>query len=703
MKGKGLSPTVTRATRSEKSLVRAGTIRRAGKKTADVELGGGDVLYDVPVSGAVKAQQRVSVLSEKGKNTILGAAASGGDSTTVYKTSGVYSGAPAQHALNGPNHTGILAQSQAPWALAADGSVTLVGNLPVQAGVTIDGVDLSAFKAAYDAHNHDSRYLQLAGGALSGPLSSAPFTSGAEGWQIGPDGSAEMASLTLRSSLHAQSFVVDLVSAHIGDDINARSAGTLSEDMAVPASGTWTMTIDDAPGSTALLFDDGDIINAKLALTAIAETWFTVSDGASNGDGTQSYTCTFQSGSTGVTYAAKTGAVDFGVSGQGILISSTRGQYGPYFDVRTHAGSPWAAQTTRLRIGNLRGWDGIASDRYGIGIGDYAGGSYLKYEPGVGLVVKGGGGHVSIEPNGISVATTSSTSDFTAAYVFGSLTSPAGYMRYYTDDIGSGYPKWLDIHHQSNSSGGVRIIADGTTGYSGKQTTLVLHTDKFEVGDSYTSSAGVYEWANRYLHIDSTGVVIDGGLNLGTATSAGEGELKASGSGSFAGGINIGTASGAGTGQIKASGDVFAAGKEIGLQEQIASGVVAFHSGGFQSLTTTQAFVTSVSVSHTPSVNEIAEITFCLSIAQNVGTAACSAGDALAGALSLYYSGADHSFGERIAYATGNTGSQYIIGKAYAALTAGVAYQIRLLARNISGARGAADNPSWIDVKFSAA
>lgn len=39
-----------------------------------------------------------------------------------------------------------------PTYLRADGGRTLVGNLPVASGVTIDGVDLSALKSAYDAH-----------------------------------------------------------------------------------------------------------------------------------------------------------------------------------------------------------------------------------------------------------------------------------------------------------------------------------------------------------------------------------------------------------------------------------------------------------------------------------------------------------------------------------------------------------------------
>ncbi len=60
---------------------------------------------------------------------------------------------PAIHGLSDVSfHSGTLADTQAPQFLLRSGSRSLTGNLAVSAGVTIDGVDLSAFKVLYDAH-----------------------------------------------------------------------------------------------------------------------------------------------------------------------------------------------------------------------------------------------------------------------------------------------------------------------------------------------------------------------------------------------------------------------------------------------------------------------------------------------------------------------------------------------------------------------
>ena len=56
------------------------------------------------------------------------------------------------HELSGSLHTGSLSDAQAPQFLKTDGSRQLIGNLVVAEGITIDGVDLSVFKAAYDTH-----------------------------------------------------------------------------------------------------------------------------------------------------------------------------------------------------------------------------------------------------------------------------------------------------------------------------------------------------------------------------------------------------------------------------------------------------------------------------------------------------------------------------------------------------------------------
>lgn len=80
----------------------------------------------------------------------------------VTSSSGV---AVAAHDLGGSRHTGTLNSSQAPQFLLRDGSRSLTGNLAVGSTITIDGVDIDVFKAAYDAHiaNPDAHHLGFVG------------------------------------------------------------------------------------------------------------------------------------------------------------------------------------------------------------------------------------------------------------------------------------------------------------------------------------------------------------------------------------------------------------------------------------------------------------------------------------------------------------------------------------------------------------
>lgn len=60
----------------------------------------------------------------------------------------------------------------------ASGPLSVTGNITVSG--TVDGVDILAFKTAYDSHNHNSAYLQLSGGTLTGAVTAqviAPATT----------------------------------------------------------------------------------------------------------------------------------------------------------------------------------------------------------------------------------------------------------------------------------------------------------------------------------------------------------------------------------------------------------------------------------------------------------------------------------------------------------------------------------------------
>ena len=66
-------------------------------------------------------------------------------------------------------------------------------------------------------------------------------------------------------------------------------------------------------------------------------------------------------------------------------------------------GDTYDAQTEVIRLGDLNGSYGISSALYGIGIGDYAGGNYLRYDPTNNFIMKMGSGGVQFDKSGISL------------------------------------------------------------------------------------------------------------------------------------------------------------------------------------------------------------------------------------------------------------------------------------------------------------
>jgi hypothetical protein len=58
-----------------------------------------------------------------------------------------------------------------------------------------------------------------------------------------------------------------------------------------------------------------------------------------------------------------------------------------------------------LRIGDLNGSFGVTSELYGLGVGDYVAGNYLRYDPTNGFLLSAGDGEVTIDENGVTLAT----------------------------------------------------------------------------------------------------------------------------------------------------------------------------------------------------------------------------------------------------------------------------------------------------------
>jgi len=79
--------------------------------------------------------------------------------------------------------------------------------------------------------------------------------------------------------------------------------------------------------------------------------------------------------------------VNYKQSGDGGVYMTASDTNAPYLSIFDHAGSPWTTINTRLRIGNLNGYLGYATDLYGIAIGETT--KYLKYDTTNGLRIAG--------------------------------------------------------------------------------------------------------------------------------------------------------------------------------------------------------------------------------------------------------------------------------------------------------------------------
>lgn len=250
------------------------------------------------------------------------------------------------------------------------------------------GTDVALERAA-------ANVLGLASGDA---LRSSNFASGVSGWAIDANGTAEFSNVFVRGELHAAVFVKDLIEAHAGTMVIAKSAGVLALDMVVPEAPEdhWFMYLNDPPGGGFLL-DESDICRVKSEYSAgVGDTWFAIQARLDMGNGTQRYYCVYRYGTRGITYPAGGAVVDYGLSGQGVLMMTAELNYAPYYDVITHAGAPWTTQTLKVRLGNLAGVTDAVLSPSGYGL--YADNVFLKGD------LLAGGGKVKIFSDGITIA-----------------------------------------------------------------------------------------------------------------------------------------------------------------------------------------------------------------------------------------------------------------------------------------------------------
>lgn len=363
----------------------------------------------------------------------------------------VQASALGAHDLGGSLHTGTLLDSQGPQFLKTDGGRQLTGNLAVADLVTIDGVDISALNSAYTTH------VGLSATAAHGSVGAHNHqTTGAGGLLdhglalsgLGDDDHTQYLNLArhdvtarhtlgtvvphdvhsalsgLSSDDHIQYLLADgsravtgsllpaITDAYdLGSSTKLWRKGWLSELDAVLFAqntitllGGWllvtkssgTMPADVSAGATQIDFGQAMTVSDFVLLRAAGKVEY-IQVGTLVSGTTYNVTRNVD-GSGANDWPAGAPYAVLGQSGDGRIELSAAAA--PRISI-LEQGETYNATTDLVRIGDLNGSYGVTSDINGFGVGDYAGGNYLKYDGTNGFVLKAGSGAVSLGPSGL--------------------------------------------------------------------------------------------------------------------------------------------------------------------------------------------------------------------------------------------------------------------------------------------------------------
>lgn len=246
-----------------------------------------------------------------------------------------------------------------------DGSGNLTCTGGTIGGWTIGATTISSTNITIDSGNERIRSTNYVTG-----FNGAGFT-------LEPD-LLEVGNIACRGIIRTAVFQKDIISAIGGNLLISKGSDVLDVDMSALDSSNLTIEGNES-------FAIGDILRIK---DGTDDEWLEIIDNTYD----PIYTITRDlagsySADNNPTWTKGATVVNYGASGDGLIHITASETNAPFLSVLTHAGSPHSAITTRIRLGNLNGFLGYSSDKYGIAIGETN--KYLKYDPDNGLVIQG--------------------------------------------------------------------------------------------------------------------------------------------------------------------------------------------------------------------------------------------------------------------------------------------------------------------------
>jgi len=272
-------------------------------------------------------------------------------------------------------YAGSATPASAPFRVTKAGALTATS--ATIGGWTVDSTTIKKTGIILDS-NADTIYVGAAEPRIiidgaNKYLQSSTYTSGVAGFSInGATGDAEFNNCNIRGELRSSVFKYSEITATAGTFGVFKSASTLYLDATIVTIGSNTYLNVKNTDAGASLFAVNDKVRIKhWNGSDMLDVWLTVININTVYSTHTKYLCTIESGSENWIAPAGTAVVDYGPSGTGFITQSADGAIGssPNLTMATHAGSPWTTITPLLRIGNLNGYLGYATNTYGLGIG----------------------------------------------------------------------------------------------------------------------------------------------------------------------------------------------------------------------------------------------------------------------------------------------------------------------------------------------
>lgn len=239
------------------------------------------------------------------------------------------------------------------------------------AGLRLNDGDRINFGTASDEYmyRYDADDIGIHGGLRS---INPNWSSENEGWHISYDGNADFRRI-FADELHVKAFIADIEQALAGGQIISKSVAILERDFYVPTTTSRSpyatypdeyLHVEDLPGFYGYqVFQSGDYVRLRRIDRSggglvVEDIYGSVSGYVNLGNGSQRWTFTRQTGTSGVWINKGAIVIDYGTSGQGYWeVTTIDTQYSPYAQVVTWATNPWtpANRTIRTRMGKLDG------------------------------------------------------------------------------------------------------------------------------------------------------------------------------------------------------------------------------------------------------------------------------------------------------------------------------------------------------------